>query len=480
MTAPRAPRLRDGGRLSRLRNHHHPAIAGVSARRAVRLTAALTAIACVAAGCAGAGSLSGGGDGTTLTIAIVSNPQMEDAIALSERFEAEHPDISLDFVSLPENEARAKITASVATGGGEFDVVMISNFETPQWARNGWLVNLQPYIDDTEGYDGDDFIPSVRESLSYEGDMYSVPFYGESSFLVYRKDLFEQAGLTMPDQPTWPQIADFAAELDDPDADITGICLRGLPGWGENLAPLNTVVNTFGGRWFDEEWNAQLTSPEFEEAVNFYVDLVQEHGEPGAATSGYSECITRYSQGQAAMWYDATAMVSTIESPENSTVVGKNGYAPAPVVETDASGWLYTWSLGIPESSDNADEAWEFLAWMTNKEYMETVGNEFGWERVPPGSRLSTYEIPEYAEVAQAYAQPTLDALATADQENPTVEPVPYTGIQFVGIPEFQDLGTRVSQQISAAIADQISVEEALEQSQNYAESVGESYQEGD
>ncbi|MGH3114000.1 MAG: ABC transporter substrate-binding protein, partial [Gaiellaceae bacterium] len=205
-----------------------------------RLACNIAALTLVASACAGAGSLSGGGGGTTLVVGIVSNPQMEDAIALSEQFEAEHPDINLDFVALPENEARAKITASVATGGGEFDVVMISNYETPQWAENDWLVNLQPYIDDNPEYDGADFIPSVRESLSYEGDMYSVPFYGESSFLVYRKDLFEQAGLTMPAQPTWEDIAGFAAELDDPESDMTGICLRGLSGWGENLAPLNT------------------------------------------------------------------------------------------------------------------------------------------------------------------------------------------------------------------------------------------------
>ncbi|MPZ63053.1 MAG: extracellular solute-binding protein [Propionibacteriales bacterium] len=440
----------------------------------------MVACAALATGCAGAGAVGGGGDGTKLVVAIVSNPQMEDAIELSSEFERENPDIDLDFVSLPENEARAKITASVATGGGEFDVVMISNFETPQWAANGWLVNLQPYIDETEGYDADDFIPSIRESLSYEGDMYSVPFYGESSFLVYRKDLLQEAGLTMPDQPTWPQIRDIAAELHDPQNGMTGICLRGLPGWGENLAPLNTVVNTFGGRWFDEEWNARLTSPEFEEAVRFYVDLVQQYGEPGAAASGYSECITRYSQGRAAMWYDATAMVSTIESPDDSTVVGQNGYAPAPVMETDASGWLYTWSLGIPESSAHPDEAWRFLSWMTDKDYMQLVGNEIGWERVPPGSRLSTYEIPEYADQAEAYAEPTLRALESADQNDATVEPVPYTGIQFVGIPEFQDLGTRVSQQISAAIAGQIGVDEALDQAQLYADAVGESYQEGE
>ncbi|MGH3448128.1 MAG: ABC transporter substrate-binding protein [Nocardioidaceae bacterium] len=448
--------------------------------RRVRVAVGLAGCAALVAGCAGAGALGGGGADTTIVIAIVSNPQMEDAINLSSRFEKANPDLDVKFVSLPENEARAKITASVATGGGEFDAVMISNYETPQWAKNGWLTNLQPYIKQTKGYDAQDFIPTVRDSLSYHDDMYSVPFYGESSFLVYRKDLFKKAGLTMPAHPTWQQVRGFAKKLNDPEHGVTGICLRGLPGWGENLAPLDTVINTFGGRWFDMDWNAQLTSPPVRKAVNFYVDLIHDFGEPGAAAAGYSECITRYSQGQAAMWYDATAMVSTIESPSNSNVVGKSGYAPAPVEKTDSAGWLYTWALGIPKSSSHPDAAWRFLSWVTSKEYIKTVGKQLGWERVPPGSRLSTYQIPQYRKVAKAYAKPTLRALDAVDQKDATVKPVPYTGIQFVGIPEFQDLGTRVGQQISAAIAGQKSVEEALEQSQQYAESVGESYQEDD
>ena len=448
-------------------------------RRATRLRLVLlgTATAVLASACAGAGAL--GTSSNTVVVAIVSNPQMQDAISLSKAFEKDHPGTRLKFVSLPENEARAKITASVATSGGEFDAVMISNYETPQWARNGWLVNLQPYIDKTPGYDAQDFIPSIRKALSYRGDMFSVPFYGESSFLAYRKDLFAKAGLTMPTHPTWPQVRSFAAKLDDPKHGVTGICLRGLPGWGENLAPLDTVINTFGGRWFDMRWHARLDSPQVHKAVKFYIDTLRRYGEPGAAAAGFSECVTRYSQGQAAMWYDATSMVSTVESKTDSKVVGKSGYAFAPVVKTKHSGWLYSWSLGIPKSAGNKDGAWQFLSWVTSKQYIKLVGSRLGWARVPPGSRLSTYRLPQYAKIAKAYARPTLDALKFADPQHPTVKPVPYTGIQFVGIPEFQDLGTRVSQQISAAIAGQISVDQALSQSQLYAESVGESYQKG-
>ncbi|MFC4868687.1 ABC transporter substrate-binding protein [Streptomonospora arabica] len=449
-------------------------------RRPGRLAALGAAGAAVSlvSGCAGAGAVAAGGDGTTLVVAIVSNPQMEDAISLRADFAREHPDVNLRFVTLPENEARAKITTSIAAGGGEFDAVMISNYETRMWAENGWLANLQPHIDATEGYDDEDFLEPIREDLSYQGDMYSVPFYGESSFLAYRKDLFEKAGVEMPENPTWSEVADLAAELDGVEEGVAGICLRGLPGWGEVLAPFNSMLNTFGGRWYDRDWNAQLTSPEFRRTAEFYVDLVREHGQPGAANSGFGDCLTHYSQGNAAMWYDATAMVSTVEDPESSKVVGKSGYAPAPVQKTGYGGWLYTWSLAIPASSQHKDAAWDFLSWMTDKEYIRMVGEEYGWQRVPPGSRVSTFENPEYQEAASAYAEPMREGIENADPKNPGTRPVPYTGIGFLAIPEFQDLGTRVSQQLSAAIAGQISVDEALAQSQQYAQSVGDSYKE--
>jgi sorbitol/mannitol transport system substrate-binding protein len=437
----------------------------------------LTLPVLAATGCAGAGALGGGGEGVqTVTVAIVSNSQMEDAISLAPEFEKAHPGVRLKFVSLSENQARAKITASVATGGTEFDVVMISNYEAPQWAKDGWLTNLQPYANATPGYDTADFLPQVREALSYQGDMYAVPFYGESSFLAYRKDLFQQAGLTMPEHPTWTQVRDFAARLDNKKAGVSGICLRGLPGWGEVLAPLDTVINTFGGSWFNTKWDAQLTSPETTQAVQFYVDLVRQYGEPGPAVTSFGQCATLFGQGNVAMWYDATSVVNVLEDPTQSKVVGKVGYAPAPVEKTAHSGWLYTWALAIPKTSEHKDSAWQFMSWMTSKDYMHLVGTKVGWSHVPPGSRTSTYQIPEYQQAASAYLQPTLDAMNNVDQKNPGVNPVPYTGIQFVGIPEFQDLGTRVSQQISAAIAGNTSVPEALQEGQKYAQIVGDTY----
>ncbi len=424
-------------------------------------------------GCSVAGAGGGGGSGphgVALRVAIVSNPQMQDVEMLTKYFEREHPNIKVNFVTLPENQSRATVTDSVSTHSNEFDVVMISNYETPMWARYGWITNLQPFIAKTKGYDESDFIPSIRRSLSYRGAMYSVPFYGESSVLAYRKDLLAKAGLHMPAHPTWHQVAALAAKLNR--KGTAGICLRGDSGWGENLAPLDTVINTFGGRWFTPRWKAQLTSPAVERAVSFYVDLLSRDGEPGAAEDGFSECATDYEQGQAAMWYDATSAAGTLEA-KGSPVAGKNGYAPAPVVHTKHSGWLYTWSLAIPKTSPDKQAAWQFISWATSKAYIKLVGRKLGWSNLPPGSRLSTYRIPQYERAAKAFAKPTLQAIESADPEHPTVQPVPYTGVQFLDIPEFQDLGTRVSQQITAAIAGQESVKSALATSQQYAQDVG-------
>ena len=368
----------------------------------------MLALALVGSGCGIAGAGGGGGagpHGVALRVAIVANPQMQDVEALTSVFEKQNPDIKVNYVTLPENESRAKITASVSTKSNEFDVVMISNYETPMWARYGWITNLQPYISRTRGYDESDFIPSIRDALSYRGSMYSVPFYGESSFLMYRKDLFAKAGLKMPAHPTWTQVASFAQKLTNKKTGIAGICLRGQSGWGQVLAPLDTVINTFGGRWYNDKWQAQLTSAPVQRAVNFYVNLLKNYGEPGAAGDGFAECATQYGQGKAAMWYDATSAAGTVEGKTTSTVVGKTGYVPAPMTEDHRTpGWLYSWSLGIPVTSPNKQAAWRFISWATSKAYIKLVGSKLGWANLPPGSRLSTYAIPQYRQAAKAFA----------------------------------------------------------------------------
>ncbi len=432
----------------------------------------------VLAGCGGAGGSSGGSaDGAeSINVLMVGNPQMVDIEKLTADSFTADTGITVNYTILPENELRDKVTQDIATQAGQYDVATIGAYEVPIWSKNDWLTPLNQY-QDLEGFNKDDLIKPIVESLSTDGELYAMPFYGESSFLMYRKDILEQAGITMPDKPTWAEVADIAAQVDGIQPGMKGICLRGLPGWGEMFAPLTTVVNTFGGTWFTEDWQPQVNSPEFTEAVTFYVDLVQQHGEPGAAQAGFTECLNAMSQEKVAMWYDATSAAGSLEDPSISKVAGKVGYASAPVKETDASGWLWAWAWAMPKTTKKADAAAEFMAWASSSDYEKLVGNELGWARVPAGKRESTYEIPEYKEASAAFGEKTLEAIEAADPTNPGVQPRPTVGVQFVAIPEFSDLGTKVSQDIAAAIAGRGTVKEALDKGQQLAEDVASNYQ---
>lgn len=411
-------------------------------------------------------------DSVTITVAVVNNPDQRRLLTLSDQFHAAYPNINVSFVMLPENELRARVTTDITTNAGSFDIVQIGTFETPIFAQNGWLASVDKlmaeYPDSVQpDYAVDDLLEAVRLGLSYEGEMYALPFYAESSMTFYNKRMFADAGLEMPEQPTWDQIREFACALHNPDANQYGIALRGLPGWGEVLAPLNTVINSYGGRWFDEEWNPQLDQPEFAEAVNFYVSLLQDCGVPGAANNGFSESLTMMAQGQAAMWVDATVAAGFLTDPSQSQVVDDVGFVMAPVGPVDKGyHWLWSWAYAIPTTSQHQAAALQFLTWSTSRDYINLVGETYGWQTIPPGTRVSTYENPNYQAAAGAFANVTLNSIQTADPTDATRDPVPYVGVQFVGIPEFQGFGTDVSQQISAAIAGQITVEEALARGQ--------------
>jgi len=455
-------------------------VAGKTVRRRTLLLVVPTATGLALSGCAGAGGGGGGGgeDGTSsINVLMVGNPQMVDIEKLTEPSFTKDTGITVNYTILPENELRDKVTQDIATQAGQYDVATIGAYEVPIWSENDWLHELDSYADADEAFDKDDLLDPIVESLSSEdGTMYALPFYGESSFLMYRKDVFEKEGLTMPERPTWDEVADLAAKVDGAEPGMKGICLRGLPGWGEMFAPLTTVVNTFGGTWFTEDWQAQVNAPEFKEAVNFYVDLVRAHGEPGAAQAGFTECLNAMSQGKVAMWYDATSAAGSLEDPEVSKVAGKVGYVFAPVKETETSGWLWAWAWAMPKTTQKADAAAEFMLWASSKEYEELVGNELGWARLPAGKRESTYEIPEYKEAAAAFGEMTLQAIQEAKPTDPGVQPRPTVGVQFVAIPEFQDLGTKVSQDIAAAMTGRGTVDEALDKGQQLAEEVAAEY----
>ncbi|MDP9688199.1 UNVERIFIED_ORG: sorbitol/mannitol transport system substrate-binding protein [Pseudomonas mohnii] len=394
----------------------------------------------------------------TLTIATVNNSDMIRMQKLSKTFEAEHPDIKLNWVVLEENVLRQRLTTDIATQGGQFDVLTIGMYEAALWGAKGWL---EPMKDLPASYALDDVFPSVREGLSVKGSLYALPFYAESSITYYRTDLFKDAGLTMPERPTWTQIAEFANTLTHKDKEQYGICLRGKAGWGENMALVTTVANAYGARWFDEQWQPEFNGPEWRNALNFYVETMKKSGPPGASSNGFNENLALFNSGKCAIWVDASVAGSFVTDKTQSKVSDHVGFTYAPHEVTDqGSAWLYSWALAIPTSSKAKDAAKTFSAWATSREYGALVAQEDGIANVPPGTRASTYSDAYMS--AAPFAKVTLESLKAADPSKPTLKPVPYIGIQLVTIPEFQGIGTQVGKSFSAALIGQTTVDQAL------------------
>ncbi len=402
----------------------------------------------------------------TLTVATVNNGDMIRMQELTPEFEKAHPGIEVNWITLEENVLRERVTTDIATKGGKFDILTIGTYEVPIWAKQGWLVPLDGLGAD---YDVDDLLPSIRAGLSHAGTLFAAPFYGESSFIMYRRDLMAKAGLAMPEAPTWDFVADAARRMTDRAAGVNGICLRGKAGWGENVALLTALANSFDAPWFDANWRPQFDRPEWKRAIGLYVDLMKTAGPKDASSNGFNENLALFRAGKCGMWIDATVAASFVTDPAESTVAGEVGFALAPDAGLGKrANWLWAWSLAIPTGTQKADAAEKFVAWATGKGYAELLASRYGWANVPPGTRASLYANADYR-AAAPFAQLTIDSINLADPGRPTVKPVPYTGVQFVAIPEFQGLGTRIGQLFSAALAGTMPVDAALKQAQTVA-----------
>ncbi len=421
-------------------------------KNALRAATALTFVATAAA------------HAQSITIATVNNGDMIRMQGYTDKF-TEATGIDVEWVTLEENVLRQRVTTDITTKGGQFDIMTIGMYETPIWGANGWLVPLDGM---SAEYDVDDILPAMAGGLSHEGTLYAAPFYGESSMIMYRTDLMEKAGLEMPEAPTWQFIREAAAAMTDRDNDINGICLRGKAGWGEGGAFITVTGNSFGARWFDENWKPQFDQPEWKEALTFFVDIMGESGPAGYATNGFNENLSLFQQGKCGMWIDATVAASFVTNPDDSTVADKVGFALAPNSEgvDKRANWLWAWALAIPAGTQQEDAAKQFIEWATSKDYIELVAENEGWANVPPGARTSLYENDNYKAVP--FAKMTLESILMADPQNCCAQPTPYTGIQFVAIPEFAGIATQVSQEFSAVYAGQQTVDEALAKAQAF------------
>ncbi len=386
--------------------------------------------------------------------------------------------VTVNIAVLPENDLRQKLLTEASTGGTTYDMFYIGPYEAFNWAKNGWLENLEPYFsalsaDKLTWYDRKDLIQGMVGSLALDGKSYALPFYGESSFIMYNKELFAAKGLTMPDEPTWDQIYDLAKKINDPAKGIVGMTMRGAPGWGMSGAPFVTIVNAFGGRFYDMDWKATVDTAEQRGAWEMYKKILRDAGQKDILSYTYNECIALMSSGKCGIYYDATSIAPPLEA-EGSAVKGKVGYVMAPhqKMKTNTS-WLWNWAMGInPKSSDDKKAAvFEFMLWATSKDFVKlTTEIDPTGSSTPPASRSSTYTLDAYKNAP--YAAATLRTLESTDFTKPTLEPVPYVGLQYVAMPEFADWGTKMTEYLAAYVTDKMTLDEAIKKTNDLCNQV--------
>lgn len=424
-------------------------------------TIAALLVSILLAGCAGAGGI--GNSKIKLRVLAISVAQVADLSKLVGTFEKEHPNIDVEIVQKEEVDLRDTLTRDIASGSGQWDVATVGADVLPIYAKNGWLRSLDPLITDTPDYDVDDIVKPMRTMLTVNDKLYGVPFYGEGVFTMYNKQIFKKAGLKMPATPTWPQIAKLAAQLDKPGQD--GICLRGKAAWGDLLAQMANVIHAYGGNFYDMSWRPTLDSAGSKAGINFYMNLLKRYGESDPASAGFPECFNLFAHGKAAIWVDATSAAGTLGSKDVSDVAGKVGFAPAPTNLPSATSSIWSWNLAIPKTTANQEEAWKFVSWATSKEYVQLAGKQFGWSRVPAGTRESTYAIPEYLRTSKSFAKLTLSAINSADPEQPGVDPQPYVSTNWVSMPQWQDTGNQIAQNFADVLAGRDTVDGAIAKS---------------
>ncbi|KIL42358.1 sugar ABC transporter substrate-binding protein [Gordoniibacillus kamchatkensis] len=309
--------------------------------------------------------------GQEITALLEQHPTSNALQKMLPEFEKE-TGIKVNLEIIPEGDIPPKALLDFSSKTGRYDIVM-ADWIFGQGFQNGdYIEPLNHYIDNpslNKNYNGDDFLKSYREMMKKDGKYYGLPVYGESTFFMYRKDLFEKYGIQVP--KTFDDLMNAAKTIHDKtNGDIAGITLRGQQGI-EAVYIWAGILGGFGAKWLDDKGKSAIASPESIAATKFYSDLLRKYGPTGVANFGWQENRLLFQQGKAAMTIDATVNGAFNEDPKESSIVGKVGYAPVPVQSQSLKGKsssLDSHGFYLSKESKHKEAAWLFMSWATNKE----------------------------------------------------------------------------------------------------------------
>ena len=410
-------------------------------------------------------------EGASITVGVIPAGYFQNLEAVLPDFK-ELTGIDVRFEMTPPGQIRQKAVLDLSSKTGTWATHAADPMYYDLYVANGWIDPLDGYLGDAQITDNDwfryeDILAGWRGATSVGGTPFGIPFDGEATIQVYRKDVFDELGLKAAE--TFDEFTANAAAAHDPDNRLWGAALRGFRGAGQNMYIYPSIFRAFGGEWFDAAGKMVVNSPEAIAALDWYVNLLNNYAPPGVENWNWPDIADAFSQGTVASYIDAHGTAAVITNPEKSKVIGKIGFArwpkgPSGKRVTSIWNWSFPINGALPEKEKTA--TWLFIQWAASQETQVATSHAFpGAYKRTGANRTSVWEIGEYRAVLEAAGDNYIPAATESFAEDTDVEWRPR-------LPQWPAVGDTLATAIQASLVGQASVTDALNEAQVKIEAI--------
>lgn len=404
------------------------------------------------------------GEGETITVAVIPAGYFDALIAVTPDFEA-LSGVKVRYEKVPPGQIRQKAILDLTAKSGTYATHAADPMYYDLYASNKWVEPLDQYLGDSKltdaaWYRADDLIASWRGANTVGGRLYGVPFDGESTVQVYRKDLYDAKGLKPAE--TYDELVKNAAAIHDPANRVWGAAMRGFAGAGQNMYIYPSIFRGFGGEW-TKGGQLVVNSPEAVAALEWYVSLLSKYAPPAVRNWNWPDLADAFSQGTLGLYVDANTSASVLNNPERSKVLGRIGYArwprgPAGKRTTSIWNWGFPVNAALSEKAKRA--TWLYIAWATSAETQARTSWKLPTANKRVGlNRLSLWKAKEFESLVGGYGANFLPASIDSLSSDTDVNWRPR-------LPQWPAVGDTMATAIQSALVGQKPAKAALDEAQ--------------
>ena len=403
-------------------------------------------------------------EGEEIAVAVIPASYFDNLIAIAPTFEA-LSGVKVRFEKVPPGQIRQKAMLDLSSKTATYATSATDPMYYPLYVSNKWIEPLDRYLNDSALTDAawfnyNDIFKAWRDANSYEGKPYAVPYDGEVTVQVYRKDLYDAKGLKAAD--TLDEFLKNAAAINDPANRVYGMALRGFAGAGQNMYIYPSLFRGFGGDWFHNK-TLTVNSPEAVKALEWYVNTLTQYAPPAVRNWNWPDIADAFSQGTVACYIDAHSSAAVITNPEKSKVVGKIAYARWPK-GPDGKRVTSIWNWGFPINASLTEKqkkaTWLFIEWAASAETQARTSWKFAGPAKRSGiNRVSLWKAPEFAAAMKDAGDNFIPAALESLEQDTDVDWRPR-------VPQWPAIGETMATAIQAALVGQKKPKEALDEAQ--------------